>query len=121
MIKVLKINSTNMKKKLSEKQKQILKEARMEALEKLAKTSGLVCRIGKDIEIWADRYQYTLRIYGNYNYTTYHSTINQVLEELREFKEKELMLASEDKNLISVQRAIQDAQKWMERVVKPLF
>ena len=110
-----------MTKELSRKQKQILKEARMKALEKLARTSGLVCRIGENIEIWVDRYQYTLRIGGNYNYITYHPTINQVLEELREFKEKELMLASENKNLISVQRAIRNAQKWMEEVVKPLF
>ena len=44
-----------------------------------------------------------------------------VLDELLEKKEKDLMIASEEKTLLSVQKSIQEAREWLKKEVKPLF
>lgn len=79
------------------------------------KHTGLVCRIG-NIRIEADPYQYTL---DNGGRLTFHGTISSVLDELLEYKEKELMIASKTKNMLSVKKAIEESQEWMESIVKP--
>ena len=105
---------------MSEKQKKILKEARAKALETKSQTEGLVCKIGDDVEIWVDRYQYILKISDRYDYTTYHATIAQALDDLLEYKEKQLMTESERKDVVSIQESIANARKWMEETVEPL-
>jgi len=110
-----------MKKTISENHKKILKEARAKALEIKSQTEGLICKISDDIEIWADRYQYILKISDRYNYTTYHATITQVLDDLLEYKEKQLMTESERKDVVSIQKSVIDARKWMKEVVGPLI
>ena len=93
------------------------KEARKKGLETKGKNSGLVCKIG-DIKILADQNQYILTGCGR---TTYHPTIGMVMDELLERKEKELMIASKDKDLLSVKKSIKDAREWMNKIIKPLF
>lgn len=106
-------------KTISESHKKTLKKAREKALKIKSQTEGLVCKIGNDIEIWADKYQYILKISDQYEYVTYHATIAQALSDLLEYKEKQLMIESERKDIISIQKAITDAREWIKEVVKP--
>ena len=78
---------------------------------------SIVCRIG-DIIIAADQYQYKVHGFGQ---TTFHSTIEEVLDELLESKEKTLMQESEEKTLVSIHDSIKEARKWLNKEVKPLF
>lgn len=103
-----------MKKELKEK----LKKGRQKYLEN---NYGLVCKIDDDIEIWADKYQYILKAGGNENNNSYFSSFDHIFDELLFTKEKELMLASKNKNMLSVKQSIDDAKKWLEEIVKPLF
>lgn len=79
------------------------------------KHTGLVCRIEKGVEVLADPYQFILNNEGRF---TFHGTISSVLDELLEYKEKELMIASKTKNMLSVKKAIEESQEWMENIVK---
>lgn len=93
------------------------KETRKKALETKAKNEGVVCKIG-DIKISADQNQYILTSCGM---TTYHPSINAVLDELLEHKEKQLMIASKNKDLLSVKKSIEDAREWMNIKIKPIL
>ena len=86
--------------------------------ETIDNSTGLICKIGKDIKISVDLYQFIL---SNQGRLTYHHNIASVLRELLECKQKELMVASTKKDLLSVKESIENAQKWMEDIVEPLF
>ena len=97
--------------------KKITKETMKKMKEGKEKNSGIICKID-DIIISADQYQFIINDNGRY---TYHLTIDEVLDELLEQKEKDLMIASKEKTLLSVQKAIQDSRKWLSKEVKPLL
>ncbi len=97
--------------------KTLTKEAMKKMKEGRDKSYGLVCKIGK-IKITTDPYQFTI---DNEGRVTYHSTIGEVLDELVEQKEKDLMIASKEKTLVSIHDSIKEARKWLNNEVKPLF
>lgn len=101
---------------LKEQHLQKMKEGRLKHFEK---NQGLICRINNEIEIWADKHQFILKI--NEQTEGYYSDIISVLDTLLESKKKELMLASKEKNLLSIKQAIQKSKEWMEKIIKPLL
>jgi hypothetical protein len=103
---------------MDKKHKENLKKGRKEYLKK---ENGLVCKINDEIEIWADKYQYILKISGNDNNNSYFSSIDHIFDELLLIKEKEFMLAGKTKDILSVKKSIDDSKKWLEEVVRPLF
>ena len=86
--------------------------------ETIDNSTGLICKIGKDIKISVDLYQFIL---DNKGRITYHHNLISVLNELLESKSKELMVTSKQKTLLSVKMSIENAQKWMEDIVEPLL
>lgn len=100
------------KRTLSEEQKKKMQESK-------GRNSGKVCEIGDNITILADEYQYILHIKGRT--TSYYPAIEMVMQELMEYKEKEFMIASDEKTLLSVHQSIKEARKWLNTIVKPLF
>jgi hypothetical protein len=103
---------------MDKKHKEKLKKGRQE---KLKKENGLICKINDEIEIWADKYQYILRINDNKNNDTYYQSIDYILEDLMVMKGKELMLESKTKDIQSVKKSIDESKRWIEDVVRPLF
>jgi|GEM_PF-4913934 len=99
--------------------KEHLQKLKAGRLKHLEENQGLVCRIDDKIEIWADKYQYILKI--NEQVEGYYSDIYSVLNALIDIKMKQLMLAGQGKNLQSVLQAIGDTKIWMEKTVKPLL
>ena len=99
--------------------KQHLQKMKNGRLKHFEKNQGLVCRINNEIEIWADKHQFILKINGQTE--GYYPNIISVLDALLEFKEKELMLASKEKNLLSIKQAIQESREWMKKIIKPLL
>lgn len=95
---------------------QKLKEGRLKHLEE---NQGLVCRIDDKIEIWADRYQFILKINGQTE--GYFPDIISVLHELISIKERQLMLVSKSKDLQSVKQAIEVTREWLNKTVKPIL
>ncbi|MDP2736491.1 MAG: hypothetical protein Q8O59_01755 [bacterium] len=85
----------------------------------LARTNGLVCTIDERIQIWADQYQFILKVDGSLE--GYYPDIISVLHSLFDSKAKELMIADKRKDLISVRDAIVQAQKWLNEVVSPIL
>lgn len=85
----------------------------------LARTNGLVCAIDGRIQIWADQYQFILKIDGSVE--GYYPSISSVLDSLLDSKTKELMIADKRKDLISVREAIVEAHKWLNEVVSPIL
>lgn len=82
---------------------------------------GLICQIGEDIKIFADIYQYILKIGNNGNRTCYFANIEGVMEELMNMKAKELMLQKNEKNLEAIHQSICESKEWLENIVRPLF
>lgn len=112
---------------MKENKKELLKkmkEGRKKAEETKKELNGVVCKIkdGKnEYIISATPYQYSLMINKNEESKTYHPSIENVLDELLEIKEKKLMIISKQKDLLSVRQAVLDARKWMKHVVAPLI
>jgi len=96
-----------------------IKKLKAGRLKHFEENQGLICRINNQIEIWADKNQFILKI--NNQVEGYFSDIILVLDELLLMKEKQLMLASEEKDLLSVKQAIQDSRAWIEKIVKPIL
>lgn len=95
------------------------KEKKIEKRKKtIDKTTGVICRIDKDTRISADPYQFILTNNGR---QTFHATISSVLDELLECKEKEFMVTSRRKDLLSIKESIENAHEWLENIVKPLL
>ena len=105
-------------KDMDKKHKEKIKKGREQYLEK---ENGLVCKINDRFEIWADRYQYILRIDNNKNRDTYYTSIDCIFDELLLIKEKEYMLANKTKDILSVKKSIDKSKEWLEEVVRPLF
>ncbi|MFA5360053.1 MAG: hypothetical protein WC349_03820 [Patescibacteria group bacterium] len=101
---------------VTEEHVQKLKEGRLKHLEE---TQGLICKIDDKIEIWADKYQFVLKINGQTE--GYFPDIISVINELIDIKMKQLMLFSDSKNLQSVKQAVEDTKEWVEKIVKPLL
>lgn len=78
---------------------------------------GLVCNIDERISIWADQFQFILRINGATR--GYYHDIDLILEELMTDKAKELMIVDQRKNLESVLNAITSARAWLNEMVAP--
>lgn len=112
-------NSTN---NIIMKQEQI--DKMQQGREKAKEMYGKVCvlRDGSDkFEIHADSLQYILTSNGNLENKSYFHTMDALLIDLLERKEKKNMIASTKKDLLSVRQAIVDAQQWMYTIVKPLL
>jgi hypothetical protein len=103
-------------KNLSAEHLQKIQEGRKKHL---ARTNGLVCAIDERIQIWADEYQYILKIDGSVE--GYYPGIACVLQTLFESKAKELMIADRRKDLIGVREAIVQAHKWLYEIVMPIL
>ena len=96
----------------------ISEDQRKKMQEGVGKQSGKVCKIGDNIKILVDEYQYILHIKGRT--TSYFPKIEMVLEELMDFKEKELMLESDEKTLVSMYESVKKGRKWIKTVAKAL-
>lgn len=110
---------------MKEKKKQVLTKEEIKKMNEikekfLRKNNGLVCRIDDGVEIWADQYQFILREKG-VSGSSYFCSIPSILDELFERKAKWNMIESEEKNLLSVKKSIDDAYKWVREVVEPLL
>ena len=92
--------------------------------EKTKELSGLICVIkdGDDTyEIQASTYQFTLTLNNCQENKSYHVDIYSILEDILHRHEKKLMIADNRNNLIAVKEAIIEAQKWMEKIVRPVL
>lgn len=102
---------------MEEEKKKKLAEGRRKHMEE---NCGLVAKIGDDIEIHVDRYQFILLEKGNKN-LSYFPSIDGIIEELMDIRAKRSMLKKEEKTLESVREAIIESRLWIEKVVEPLL
>ena len=112
------------KREMNKEQIKKMQEGREKAEETKKELNGIVCKFkdGKnEYEISATPYQYSLMINESEDSKTYHPSVEDVLMELLEQKEKKLMIKSKTKDLLSVRQAVLDARKWMKKVVNPLI
>jgi hypothetical protein len=112
-------------KNLSIKYKKIMNEETKEKMKAgrkkyLKERKGLVAKIGNDIEIHVDQYQYILKVRGIKDHS-YFETIDGIIRELLRMKEKEIMIQKEEKTLKSIQESIDEAYAWIENTVRPYF
>jgi len=105
-----------MKKEKTVSEKIVIRE---KAKDTKRRNEGIVCKIDDNIVIMADQYQFTLSITGRS--TSYYPCFYMVLDELFDYKSKELMIASDEKTLLSVKKSLDEAKKWMKDLVEPLF
>jgi len=86
--------------------------------------NGIICRFkdGKnEYVVSSTAYQYSLVINNSETLTTYHPSIESVLDELLTIKQKSLMVKSKTKDLLSVRQSILDGKEWMKKIVHPLI
>jgi hypothetical protein len=102
-------------------EKELIEKLKKGREEYLKKENGLVCKINDRLEVWVDRYQYILKVDGNDNNNTYFTSVEHIFDELLFIKEKEFMLASKAKDILSVKKSIDESKKWLEEIIKPLF
>ena len=92
-----------------------MKEGR---LRHLKENIGLICKLDGGIEIWADKYQYILRIDGSPD--SYHSSLGSSLESLIDFEQKKHLIANQQKDIKGVLDALRDFRQWAVELLKPL-
>lgn len=87
-------------------------------LKHLKENNGLICKLNGGIEIWADKFQYILRIKGSPD--SYHSSLESSLESLIDFEQKKYLIVNQQKNIKGVLDALRNFRQWVEELLKPL-
>jgi len=81
----------------------------------------LICRINKDLEIWADDKQYILRRNRDLSRDWYYADLESLIQDIFEMKLKEFAFHDDDKNLRNLGKAIKEATDFIHEVIRPMM